>query len=92
MNGSHRSGGRTGFAGRLYIAGLLIAVGLVVELATLFWTHPVSMTLFLCLGPCLCWRAWRFFCGPLSAAALMLANPGDAMVYPPPYPSASPIG
>ncbi len=50
MNGSHRSGGRTGFAGRLYIAGLLIAVGLVVELATLFWTHPVSMTLFLCLG------------------------------------------
>ena len=45
-----RSGGRTGFAGRLYIAGLLIAVGLVVEVATLFWIHPVSMTLFLCLG------------------------------------------
>ncbi len=50
MHESHRSVGRTGFAGRLYIAGLLIAVGLVVELGTLFWTHPVSMTLFLCLG------------------------------------------
>ena len=50
MNGSRRSVGRTGFTARLYIAGLLIAVGLVVELGTLFWTHPVSMTLFLCLG------------------------------------------
>ena len=41
---------RNGFAGRLFISGWLIALGLVVELATLFWIHPVSMTLFLCLG------------------------------------------
>ena len=41
---------QSGFAGRLQIAGALIAVGLVVELATLLWIHPVSMTLFLCLG------------------------------------------
>lgn len=32
------------------MAGGLIAAGLVVELATLFWIHPVSMTLFLYLG------------------------------------------
>lgn len=41
---------RTGFAGRLRISGLLIAAGLGVELATLFWIHPVSFFLFLCLG------------------------------------------
>ncbi len=50
MNSMRRSVHRKGFTGRLHIAGGLIAVGLVVELATLFWIHPVSMTLFLCLG------------------------------------------
>lgn len=50
MNDPHGSGSRKGFSRRLYIAGGLIAVGLVVELTTLFWIHPVSMTLFLCLG------------------------------------------
>jgi len=50
MNSVRGSTARKGFAGRLHIAGWLIAVGLVVELATLFWIHPVSMTLFLCLG------------------------------------------
>ena len=50
MNSLRRPVQRRGFAGRLKIAGALIAVGLVVELATLFWIHPVSMTLFLCLG------------------------------------------
>ena len=50
MNSLRRSGSRKGFAGRLYLSGGLIAAGLVVELATLFWIHPVSMTLFLCLG------------------------------------------
>lgn len=41
---------RTGFAGRLQLAGLLIATGIVVELGTLFWNHPVSLFLFLSLG------------------------------------------
>ena len=46
-----RSGGlRTGFAGRLQLAGLLIAAGIVVQLGTLFWNHPVSLFLFLTLG------------------------------------------
>lgn len=50
MSSLQRSDRRKGFAGRLLISGWLIAAGLVVELATLFWIHPVSMTLFLCLG------------------------------------------
>lgn len=50
MNSLRRSTARKGLEGRLHTAGWLIAVGLVVELATLFWIHPVSMTLFLCLG------------------------------------------
>lgn len=50
MNSLRRSVRRKGFAARLFISGGLIAVGLVVELATLFWIHPVSMALFLCLG------------------------------------------
>lgn len=41
---------RGGFAGRLQLAGLLIATGIVVELGTLFWNHPVSLFLFLALG------------------------------------------
>ena len=41
---------RTGLAGRLQLAGLLIATGIVVELGTLFWNHPVSLFLFLALG------------------------------------------
>ena len=43
-------GFRTGFAGRLQLAGLLIAAGILVELGTLFWNHPVSLFLFLTLG------------------------------------------
>lgn len=50
MRGLREAGQREGFARRLYISGWLIAAGLVVVLATLFWNHPVSMTLFLCLG------------------------------------------
>lgn len=50
MNSSYEFVQRKGIVGRLHMAGALIAVGLVVELATLFWIHPVSMTLFLCLG------------------------------------------
>ena len=38
-----------GFAGRLQVSGGLIAAGLGIELATLFWNHPVSFFLF--LGP-----------------------------------------
>ena len=41
---------RNGFSGRLQLSGLLIASGLGVELATLFWIHPVSFFLFLSLG------------------------------------------
>ena len=50
MNVSGETGRRKGFAVRLFIAGWLITAGLAVELVTLFWIHPVSMTLFLCLG------------------------------------------
>ena len=50
MRGLWRAGQGKGFARRLSVSGLLIAVGLVVVSATLFWNHPVSMTLFLCLG------------------------------------------
>ncbi len=35
---------------RLQWAGILIAAGLIVELATLFWNHTVSLFLFLGLG------------------------------------------
>ena len=38
---------RHGPAGRLQVSGLLIASGLAIELATLFWNHPVSFFLFL---------------------------------------------
>ena len=41
---------RGGLAGRLQLAGLLVAAGIVVELGTLFWNHPVSLFLFLSLG------------------------------------------
>ena len=41
---------RTGLAGRLQFAGLLIATGIVVELGTLFWNHPISLFLFLTFG------------------------------------------
>lgn len=41
---------RPGFVGRLQLSGLLIASGLGIELATLYWNHPISFFLFLCLG------------------------------------------
>ena len=41
---------RDGLAGRLQVSGVLIVFGLSVELATLFWNHPVSFFLFLVLG------------------------------------------
>lgn len=41
---------RTGLAGRLQLAGLLVATGIAVELGTLFWNHPISLFLFLTLG------------------------------------------
>ena len=39
-----------GLAGRLQVSGVAIAAGLGIELATLFWNHPVSFFLFLTLG------------------------------------------
>ena len=50
MNRMRSLGWRAGFAGRLRLSGLLIALGLGVELATLFWNHPLSFFLFLGLG------------------------------------------
>lgn len=41
---------RPGFAGRLQASGFLIASGLVIELVTLFWNHPISLFLFLVPG------------------------------------------
>ncbi|MDE2925960.1 MAG: hypothetical protein OXT71_06125 [Acidobacteriota bacterium] len=50
MSWTRSPGFRTGFAGRLQLAGLLIATGIVVELGTFVWNHPVSLFLFLTLG------------------------------------------
>ena len=44
---------RDGLPGRLQVAGLLIAAGLVVGLATMFWNHPVSFFLFAVPGAAL---------------------------------------
>ena len=41
---------RSGLEGRLQLSGLLIVVGLGIEVATLYWNHPVSFFLFLCVG------------------------------------------
>ena len=41
---------RNGLAGRLQVSGAAIAAGLGIQLATLFWNHPVSFFLFLTLG------------------------------------------
>jgi hypothetical protein len=41
---------RDGLAGRLQVSGALVVSGLGVELATLFWNHPVSFFLFLVPG------------------------------------------
>jgi len=35
---------------RLRIAGVLIALGLSLELASMFWRHPLSFFLFVVLG------------------------------------------
>lgn len=50
MSRARRRGLRGGLAGRLRVAGVLIAAGLGVELATLPWNHPVSFFLFLAPG------------------------------------------
>ena len=50
MNRLRIPGLRTGVAGRLQTSGLLIASGLVLELVTLFWNHPISLFLFLIPG------------------------------------------
>ena len=50
MNWLSSPGLRKGLAGRLQVSGLLIAVGIAVELATLYWNHPISLFLFLTLG------------------------------------------
>ena len=37
-------------ARRLRLAGLLLALGLLIEAATLFWPHPTAFLVFLLLG------------------------------------------
>lgn len=41
---------RDGLAGRLQVSGALIAAGVGVAVATLFWNHPVSFFLFVVPG------------------------------------------
>ena len=50
MNRLRLPGLREGLVGRLQLSGLLIALGLGIQLGTLFWNHPVSFFLFLCPG------------------------------------------
>lgn len=50
MSGGRPFGPRGGPAGRLQVSGAAIAAGLGIQLATLFWNHPVSFFLFLTLG------------------------------------------
>lgn len=35
---------------RLQLSGLLVTLGLIVEAATLFWSHPTAFLVFLFLG------------------------------------------
>lgn len=37
-------------ARRLKVAGLLVGLGLLIEAATLFWSHPTAFLAFLLLG------------------------------------------
>lgn len=46
-------GRRDAGSGGLRVPAALIAAGLGVEAITLFWNHPVSFFLFLCVGACL---------------------------------------
>ena len=41
---------KAGIERRLQISGALIALGLVVELVSLLWSHPTAFLLFLLLG------------------------------------------
>ncbi len=50
MSGGRPFGLRGGLAGRLQVSGAVIAAGLGIQLATLFWNHPVSFFLFLTFG------------------------------------------
>lgn len=39
-----------GLIRRLRLSGLLVILGLIVELVTLFWSHPTAFLVFLGLG------------------------------------------
>ena len=41
---------RTGIERRLQIAGMLIVVGMLVELISLLWSHPVAFLIFIMVG------------------------------------------
>jgi hypothetical protein len=55
MNAPSAMGPRamSGIERRIRIAGLLIAVGLVVEAASLLWHHPLSFVFFAAIAPVL---------------------------------------
>ncbi|MCE2440371.1 MAG: hypothetical protein J4F39_13195 [Candidatus Latescibacteria bacterium] len=69
-------GVRAGFAGRLQVSGLLVATGLVVELVTLFWNHPVSLFLFLFPGSVL--FLWSVVTGPEGTRSKEASRKQDA--------------
>ncbi|MEA2327761.1 MAG: hypothetical protein QOE68_2720 [Thermoanaerobaculia bacterium] len=67
---------------RLRIAALLVIAGLVIELMTLFWSHPTAFLVFLFLGGSLIVLGVLVFClsllkwtVPRAAEAPPEANP-----------------
>ena len=60
---------RAGLAGRLQLAGLLIATGIAVVLGTLFWNHPISLFLFLTFGAGLVVAGMFLYVGSVMAGS-----------------------
>jgi hypothetical protein len=52
---------------RLQVSGILILLGLLAELASLFWSHPTSFLAFLFLGGSLLLGGMLFFLYSLVA-------------------------
>jgi hypothetical protein len=57
---------------RLKLSGILVALGLLVEAATLFWAHPTAFLVFLLLGGAL------VAAGVLVYLLAIAAGPGPA--------------
>ena len=41
---------RVGLHSRLQLSGILMAVGLLIQVVTLYWAHPLAFVLFILLG------------------------------------------